>query len=168
MTLLYGPNYEAVADIHQDSRTVYKRLKQFADARSKNKASSTFVERFKFFKEEKNRDVAVKNLKTWNKRLETLSNSRTKRLEHLAVSKPSSSFTEICMLFNSFERAVSNHWKCQCPSRHKAMICLRYWSSDICNSRPEELEFDMLLPKTGKQQACKEWLEGSVLVQLRK
>ncbi|KAI9700963.1 MAG: hypothetical protein M1820_006608 [Bogoriella megaspora] len=152
----------------KSSKDIYARLKEFARDRLTHKTKSTFFERFRFFKEEKNRNAAVRNLKTWGKRLMTLSQSRIKQLEQLSVTTPSASFSEIRTLFHTFLRVVGNHWKCDCPKRHKAMICLRIWPHSIRNSKPRKLEFDILLPRTGNQQAQGQWLEGTVSVDSEK
>ncbi|KAF2175473.1 hypothetical protein K469DRAFT_679973 [Zopfia rhizophila CBS 207.26] len=149
----------------KSSDGAYKRLKEFVDHRSKHNIKNTFIERFRFFKEEKNRNIALRNLKIWGKRLKALSESRTAKLEHLAVAKPSSLFSEIRQLFDAFVRVVGNHWTCNCPSRHNAMVCLRVWPSDIRESRPRNLEFHILLPRLENQQFCSQWLEATVLVE---
>lgn len=126
---------------------------------------STFIDRFKFFKEEKNRNASLRNLKTWNKRLKQLSDSRISRLEQLTISEPSTLFSRIRHLFDTLIRVVGSHWTCNCPTRHDAMVCLKVWPSSVRESRPRSLEFHILLPRIENQQSSGQWLEATVLVE---
>ncbi|KAF2436658.1 hypothetical protein EJ08DRAFT_674523 [Tothia fuscella] len=145
---------------------MYTKLKDFVSDRKSGKTSSTFFERFRFFKEEKNRNACVKNLKTWNKRLSVLMKSQSKqRSQALAIeSKPGPSFSEIRKLFNSLLTTIGEHWDCNCPSRHEAMVCLKAWPSAIRNGQPKELEFELLFPGKPISGSERRWLESTVLV----
>jgi hypothetical protein len=128
------------ANLLEDFKGIYLTLKRFASNRKAGMTSSSIQERFRFFKEEKNRDTCIQNLRTGNKRLAVLlGTDAKKRLEAISIAKPSSSFTEIKVLFDSLMRALGNYWDCNCSSRHKAMLCLRIWPSSTRHGKPAEL-----------------------------
>jgi hypothetical protein len=144
---------------------VYRRLKSFIDERLKHETSTTFLQQFRFMKGRKNRDVTLRKLKTWNMRLNVLSESKCQNMEKLAIVKPSSSFSEIRQLFDAFVRVIGKHWNCNCPKRHNAMVCLRVWPPTIRASKPKNLEFIVLISRVENQDVGREWLEATVRVQ---
>ena len=145
---------------------MYQKLKKLIADRKSDTTSSTFFERFRFFKEEKNRDTCIKNIQTWNQRLKVLIMSSKAQTKASAVieKKSAPSFVEIRELFNLLFSTVASHWDCSCHSRHEAMLCLKAWPSSIRHSIPTQLEFDVLLSSKARLGRPCHWLESTVLV----
>jgi hypothetical protein len=148
---------------------MYKKLKDFASERKTGKTSSTVFERFRFFKEEKNRIACVKNLKTWNKRLAILIKPEPK--QHPRNSTDGKElvppFSEIRNLFGALLSTFGEHWDCNCSSRHEVLVCLKAWPSSVRHSKPKELDFELLFPEISNSRGQSRWLESTVLVSNR-
>src|SRR5436190_10796102 len=76
---------------------MYSKLKQFGSDRESKQTSSTFLERFTFWKKEKHRNKCLEQLSIWNKRLGRLIYNAQKRASTnsvVAVQSPTMAFKQ--------------------------------------------------------------------------
>jgi hypothetical protein len=156
--------------IRQDSRAMYLKLKRFTSDRKASRTSSSFGERFQFFKDEKNRDVCIKNLQKWNKVLERVLRRAIANTDaNTAVTmKRSPSLLEMKILFDALIQTLGHHWCCNCSSPHEAMLCISVFPSETRLARPNELEFDILIRDKSGNGTYPQWLESTILVQSKR
>lgn len=149
---------------------MYEKLKVFqADHAGKN-ISSDFLERFKFLKRQKDRDVCLKRLKLWNSVVGRLVDrvSHTCETAKTLSVKPKPPSSELRTLSQRLFVALSKCWNCSCKAQHEAKFCLS--SCGNFNNRnfdedPVEcgLFFDFLISHTQAQGLWK-WYEATVTI----
>ena len=147
---------------------MYQKLKSFSKNREVGTSKSSILDRFRFFKNEKNRTICIKNLQTWNDRLTFLCRDSNQRQPSGWTSELESGhkLPAVGGLFNSLFSTIKNHWNCTCNLRHEAMLCLKIPHIASLRRNLMELEFELLLlSKPGKDSGLACWLEGRVLVQ---
>lgn len=146
-----------------------KKLRKFQEEETTGRTSSSFWERFKFFKRQKDRDTCLKNLNTWNKRMKLVIDAAAGSRKALSTNRnqhnaPSS---QLRTLSRKLFTALSKCWSCDCTSQHDAKFCL----SSCGGSRrdPDEygIYFDFLVGRSQCQEAPK-WHEGTVTIKAAK
>lgn len=145
---------------------MYQKLKEFGASRASGQTSSSFRERFKFWKREKDRNVCIRNLRTWNKRLLRLTDDarrqpagrNTLRAHRKA---PSSQLRVLCQRVYS---ALYKCWSCSCSKRHEAKFCLRTHEGPSQNTAQADIDFEFLFSASAGQTSVSSWQEGTVLV----
>jgi hypothetical protein len=145
---------------------MYARLKKFVTDRKAGETSSTFYNRFQFFRKKSNRDNCILNLEKWRCRLERVIEIN-KHKDSPVPAQPQSklAYNEIRTLFEAFVQAAANNWDCSCHLGHEAMLCLKYWPTSVLDSAPSSLEFDFLFSNGSQGQNQLRWYEGRLIVQ---
>ncbi|QSZ30702.1 hypothetical protein DSL72_000260 [Monilinia vaccinii-corymbosi] len=149
-------------DVEQSK--MFRKLKSFAADREKGESMSTFKERIRFWKKEKERTICLKNLATWNKRLFKLAEQAqkeppTNRSSLGAKHVPSS---QLRSLSHKLYRALAKCWGCNCATRHQAKFCLKA-RGDSARSTVTEIDFDFLF-SVQEDLKLGRWQEGRVVV----
>lgn len=144
---------------------MYQKLRRFQAERFSGGTSTSFWERFKFLKKEKDRDACLANLRTWNTRIGiVIEHAHRKYVSRKAVSMehkgPSS---QLRTLSQRLFTALSKCWACDCTSRHEARFCLA--SCNNLKRDPTEygISFDFLVSHTSCHTTQK-WREGTVTI----
>ncbi|KAF7874883.1 hypothetical protein EAF04_002057 [Stromatinia cepivora] len=161
--LIKDPTLHVLSDDVEQTK-MFSKLTRFATEKEKGETTSTFKERIRFWKKEKERDICLKNLSTWNKRLFRLTEQgqkepATKKLPLGAKDVPSS---HLRLLSQKLYRALSKCWSCSCSTQHEAKLCLKA-RGDSVKPTVTELDFDFLF---SVQEDIKlgRWQEGTVVV----
>jgi hypothetical protein len=156
---------------------MYNKLKQFSSDRESKQTSSTFLERFTFWKKEQHRKKCLEQLRIWNKRLGRLIyNAQKEPLTNSAVAVQSQavafkrSVIRHCRVPSSQPRrlsqqlykALSRCWGC-CPIRHEARFCLKLQKEERTDVEGEA-DFDFLVSFQAKRNNQWTWQEGHILI----
>jgi hypothetical protein len=148
---------------------MFEKLREFAIHRKSQKTSSTFLERFRLFKQRARRDECIQGLSMCSEQLRRLiSTSRRPYSENLRLSKLSSTTLLnpvllklktssnrfrllIVELYNGFSRC----WKCDCCDIRDGRFCLNiHKPGRISAGADVELDFLASWPSI--------WKEGTV------
>lgn len=145
---------------------MYWKLKEFGANRTSAQTLSTFKERFKFWKREKDRTVCIRNLRTWNKRLLHLTDDARRQPTgrstlHTDRKAPSS---QLRVLYEQLYTALSKCWSCSCSRRHEAKFCLEAHGSPTQNPDQANADFGFLFSAGADQTSLSSWQEGTVLI----
>lgn len=161
--LIKDPTIHVLSDDFEQSK-MFSKLTKFATEKEKGETASTFKERIRFWKKEKERNICLKNLSTWNKRLFRLTEQAqkepvTKKLPLGAKDVPSS---HLRLLSQKLYRALAKCWRCNCSTQHEAKFCLKTRGYSM-KPTVTELDFDFLF---SVQEDIKlgRWQEGTVVV----
>lgn len=150
----------------QDQPNMYNKLKAFEAERRDHQTSSTFKERLRFWKKEKDRSTCLKALKTWNKRLLCLTEEARKEpvIQKVPVANRKGPSQNLRAISRTLYRALAKYWRCGCDVPHEARFCLK--PKDISTKDPDKIEvdYDFLFSATADRQSAWTWLEGTVIV----
>ncbi|RAL67649.1 hypothetical protein DID88_008398 [Monilinia fructigena] len=143
---------------------MFSKLKTFAVESEKGETTSTFMERIRFWKKEKERTICLKNLATWNKRLFKLTEQAQKeptgkRLSPRAKDIPSS---QLRSLSQKLYRAFAKSWGCNCATQHEAKFCLKARGNSV-KATVTEIDFDFFFSVQDDRKLGR-WQEGTVFV----
>lgn len=150
---------------------MYNKLKQFGLDRESGQTSSTFLERFAFWKKEKHRTTCLEQLRIWNKRLRRLTNntavaqSPSGTLTRSVLSPRRVPTVELRRLSQQLHQALLGFWDC-CASRHEARFCLKVHEEQSV-SGVEKAEFEFLVSSDVEGNHQYAWQEGHILMQAR-
>lgn len=157
-------------------------LRNFARDRSAENTKSKLMERFKFFKTEKERDHCLELLEKWNKRLHRLTiqvqgqtTSQSWPLVAPAQSSPIHPWNSIVLsvknpsarirlLTKDLYTVLSNSWNCSCQPHHEARFCLNlHTHHGLDKSFPDvEAEFYFLVKASNSGSQARNWQEATV------
>ena len=145
---------------------MYNKLKQFASDRDSKRTSSTFFERFIFWKKEKHRNNCLEQLAKWNKRLGRLIESaiaaQNRTWKRGVGSCPRVPSIQRRNLSRQLYDALSSCWNC-CAIRHEAKFCLKV-QDDQTAADDVAAEFDFLVSlEKGNNNQCA-WQEGHIIM----
>ncbi|KAI9737417.1 MAG: hypothetical protein M1834_009571 [Cirrosporium novae-zelandiae] len=149
-----------------DQSKMFNKLKGFAADRASAQTSSTFKERLRFWKKEKERTTCLKYLATWNTRLLRL----TEQAQQEPVTKITPSTgkcipsSHLRVLSQKLYRALAKCWGCNCQERHEAKFCLKSHGGSISKPDIAEVDFDFLFSVMGDQKSGRGWQEGTVSI----
>ncbi|KAK2761348.1 hypothetical protein FQN54_001870 [Arachnomyces sp. PD_36] len=168
--------------ITDNEEVMFNRLQEFASDMESEKTKSTFAQRFRFFRETKHRDICLKNLGVWNKRLgKLISESGHQRGRTLMHAKRQSSDRLLSSPFlrslisssepvrevtRDLHGALSRCSACDCPGGHEIRLCLNIEHALEEPGTDIPITFDMLVRVTNVQKQVDSWKEGTVLVKL--
>jgi hypothetical protein len=156
---------------------MYNKLKQFGSDRESKQTSSTFLERFTFWRKEQHRNKCLEHLHIWNKRLGRLvDNARKEPSTNTAVAVQSQivAFNRSVVrhrrvpssqrrrLSQQLYKALSQCWGC-CHIRHEARFCLKLQEGERTDDEGEA-EFDFLVSLQAKINNQWTWQEGHILI----
>ncbi|KAG4034206.1 hypothetical protein MFRU_003g01790 [Monilinia fructicola] len=161
--LIKDPTIHILATDVEQSK-MFSKLKVFAAESGKGETTSTFKERIRFWKKEKERSICLKNLATWNKRLFRLTEQAQreppiKSLSPRAKDIPSS---QLRSLSQKLYRAFAKSWGCNCATQHEAKFCLKARGNSV-KPAVTEIDFDFLFSVQDDQKLGR-WQEGTVFV----
>jgi hypothetical protein len=158
---------------------MFNKLKRFTLDRESNQTKSTFIKRFKFFKDKKDRKTCLDNLMKWNSRLGKLiekaqpaAQTITTPIERSTTGKTPSNMliyglkspsSQIRILTGNLYSALSHCWKYSCSGVHEARICLNIHGAER-NIKDTEAEFDFLVSDPSCRNEVHDWKEGTVMV----
>ena len=155
----------ALTDKEQDGSIMYDKLKDFSANRASAQTSSTFKERFRFWKREKDRSTCLKNLRTWNKRLGRLTDDacREPTVKKALPTGQNFSSSQFRRFSERLYTALSKSWSCNCGERHEAKFCLKSHGSLSKKTDESEIDFDFLFSASANQSSQRSWQESIVL-----
>jgi hypothetical protein len=155
-------------DTIQDDQ-MFARLKQFGSDRDTRNTSSSLLERFKFRKKEKDREICIRNLRTWNRRLLGLTENSKNQRDQVPAVKPKddtkASFERIQILSKKIYSALSKYWWCGCADPHEAKLGLENWDPSRTQPIAEDLKMEFLISTGGCSSNSSRWQEVSVILQ---
>lgn len=157
---------------------MFGKLRELAIAKELNSTSSSFLERFAFFRHREKREQCIKKLETWVKNLEKLTKQAEKSPSEYAQTtrnkmkpafdsgqprKPPVS-KELRDLIANLHPTLQEHCYCSCSEQHEIKLCLKdsYESADLYPC----LKIDFLLSgkfDTGSTQDIR-WQEANVFI----
>jgi hypothetical protein len=122
---------------------MYFKLKAFEQERRSKTTNSTVTQRLRFWKKEKDRKTCLKALRTWNKRLTSLTEEarkepNTTRDYANASIAPSPKMRELSRVVY---RALARHWECKCSSPHQAKLCLKPIQANVKEDTAGDFSF---------------------------
>lgn len=151
---------------------MYEKLRQFSHKRENHQASSTMIERIKFWRKEKDRNTCLKTLKTWNNRLEKLAseseNASACVRESTAVPVALQKDGWIYKLSSKLHSTLTRVWACDCRTPHEARVSLN--SQEIpSNKAVEEVEvkFDFMFLVHTSEPRQSSLQEGEVAIKMK-
>lgn len=150
---------------------MYNKLKQFGLDRESGQTSSTFLQRFAFWRKEKHRTTCLEQLRIWNKRLRRLTNnaavnqSPSGTLTRSVLSPRRVPTVQLRRLSQQLHQALSGCWN-SCASRHEARFCLKVLEEQSV-SGDEVAEFEFLVSSDVEENQQYVWQEGHILMQVR-
>ncbi|ESZ91986.1 hypothetical protein SBOR_7643 [Sclerotinia borealis F-4128] len=161
--LIKDPTIHILSNDVEQSK-MFGKLKGFAADREKGDTTSTFKERIRFWKKEKERTICLKNLATWNKRLFRLTEQAqkepaTQKLTSGAKDVPSS---QLRSLSQKLYKALAKCWSCNCSPQHEAKFCLKARGNPV-KLTVTEIDFDFLF-SVQEDLKLGRWQEGTVVV----
>ncbi|KAF6514185.1 hypothetical protein HZS61_006441 [Fusarium oxysporum f. sp. conglutinans] len=154
-----------ISSAEKNHAKMYQAMEKFQKDHLAGSTSSTFLERLKFWRREKDRSTCLKNLEAWNRRVaivvKAASEATKKRKAILTVPKGPSS--RLRTLSRRLFTALSKCWSCDCNSRHEARFCL----ASCINSQEDPgqggIHFNFLIADPHCQTTWK-WREGTVTI----
>lgn len=155
---------------------MFNELLQFANYRQSQTTSSTFIERFRFFKKTKDRDRCLRSLSKWNSRLQSLIESSQRphpRNVTATICVPATSnnpwnsyvlrikdpAAKVCLLTRDLYNVLRRSWNCNCG--HEAKLCLNIHKPEKFFS-DVEAEFGFLISWSSEERSDRAWREGIV------
>ncbi|KAL5049496.1 hypothetical protein BDW71DRAFT_161702 [Aspergillus fruticulosus] len=178
---LLGQLLPRKSSIAPDEQAMYERLQEFTVNKESGKTKTSFAQRFRFFRDKTHRDISLKNLETWNKRLGKLiseAESHNRLTRPQSVSQPSdilqtSPFLRSLIGSPAIVRevtrdlyaALSGCWACSCPGGHEARVCLNMEGGLEQAGADVPITLDMLV-NVADGQTMAMWREGTVLIKL--
>ncbi|TGO24877.1 hypothetical protein BPAE_0093g00400 [Botrytis paeoniae] len=143
---------------------MFSKLTEFAADRERGETTSTFKERTRFWKKEKDRETCLKNLSTWNKRLFRLTEQAQKEpaTKKLSSGAKDVSLSHLRTLSQKLYKALAKCWGCNCPTQHEAQFCLKARGNSV-KPAITEIDFDFLFSVQEDMQLGR-WQEGTVVV----
>ncbi|KAF4538968.1 hypothetical protein BFW01_g8239 [Lasiodiplodia theobromae] len=162
----------------RSDQAMFGKLKELAIARELGSTSSSFLERFAFFRHREKREQCIKKLATWVKNLEKLTkqaekspseyaqttrNNTKPKFDPVKPRKPPLS-KELRDLIANLHPALREHSNCSCSEQHEIKLCLKdsYESADLYPC----LKIDLLLSgnfDTGSTRDIR-WQEANVFI----
>lgn len=148
---------------------MYNKLKHFGLNRESGQTSSTFLERFAFWRKEKNRTTCLEQLRIWNKRLRRLTNNAavtqnpSGTLMQSVLSPRRVPTVQLRKLSQQLHQALLGCWDC-CASRHEARFCLKVHEEQSITG-DEVAEFEFLVSSEVEKNHQNAWQEGHILMQ---
>jgi len=165
---LVGEKTVHLSGVETDDQ-MFARLKQFGSDRDARNTSSSLLERFKFRKKEKDREIFIRNLRTWNRRLLGLTENSKNQRDQVPAVKPrndtKTSFEQIQILSKKIYSALSKYWPCGCADPHEAKLGLENWDPSRIQPIAEDLKMGFLISTGGCSSNGSKWQEVSVIVQ---
>ncbi|KAF4457914.1 putative intracellular serine protease protein [Fusarium austroafricanum] len=156
-----------VSKAERSNIEMYRKLETFQKESSEQKTESSFIERFKFWKKEKDRNVCLRNLNTWNKRITIMVNAACTAAEKRqpTTSRPKGPSSQLRALSRRLFTALQKCWSCDCDGRHEARFCL---ASCMCSTKDSTkdssgVKFDFLVTNPRCHSQWK-WREGTVRI----
>ncbi|KAL4931108.1 uncharacterized protein BDV17DRAFT_257106 [Aspergillus undulatus] len=159
-----------------NERIMFDRLQALAADIDSHKTKSTFAERFCFFREKKDRDICLKNLGIWNRRLEKLILGTKNQLGVTLTAEPHSDTSLKTPFFRNLVSSpgivrdathdlyatLSSCWVCNCAAGHETRVCLNIEHAIEQPGGDIPITFDMLVSAASAQQQLMVWREGTV------
>lgn len=153
---------------------MFGKLKNLATAKENEEITSSFIERFTFFRHREKREQCIRKLETWVKNLERLTKQAETGLAQGVKddeSKHNTGKTGICIppvhlrdLIASLYSVFEAHCRCSCAEAHEVKLCLK--ESYGIAAQHQSLDLDFLV--SGYFGACSpqaiRWQEGNVMV----
>jgi len=126
---------------------MYDKLRKFQAEQDTGSSHSRFWERVKFWKREKDRNICLVNLKTWNKRLGMVVSEACREVEkRKAVSSSHSGPPSMLRtLSRKLFTALSGCWACSCGTGHEARFSLGSCQSPTNDFRQVGVGFEFLI-----------------------
>lgn len=147
---------------------MYHKLKQFGLDRESGQTSSTFLERFAFWRKEKHRTTCLEQLRIWNKRLRRLTSnapviqSPSGMLMRSMLSPRRVPTVQLRKLSQQLHQTLLGCWDC-CAIRHEARFCLKVHEEQNVNGVVAEFEFLVSSDLAKNHQYA--WQEGHIIMQ---
>ena len=143
---------------------MYQKLKRFQQGQDSG-SFSTYWERVKFLKREKDRETCLKNLQTWNKRVGIMIDSACKAAERRKAVSTShvGPSPQRRTLSSRLFSALSKCWFCDCDSSHEAHFSLACCGSQKQDPGEAGILFDFLISHPHRQTTWT-WREGTVVI----
>lgn len=148
---------------------MYNKLKHFGFDQESGQTSSTFLERFAFWRKEKHRTTCLEQLRIWNKRLRRLTNNAavtqnpSGTLMQSVLSPRRVPTVQLRKLSQQLHQALLGCWDC-CTSRHEARFCLKVHEEQSITG-DEVAEFEFLVSSEVEKNHQNAWQEGHILMQ---
>ncbi|KAH6887610.1 hypothetical protein B0T10DRAFT_73730 [Thelonectria olida] len=154
-----------ISKAEKNHAKMYQTLEKFQKDRLLGDALSSFSERLKFWKKEKDRNTCLQNLATWNKRVAIVIDAACKTAERRkAVStRPKGPSSNLRTLSKRLFAALQKCWSCDCESRHEARFCLASCIHSKKDPAQSGIHFDFLIAHPNCQTKWK-WREGTVMI----
>lgn len=149
---------------------MYNKLKDFQKERREKKASSTFKERFRFWKKEKDRAKSLMMLETWNRRLCCLTEGARKEpaVKKSRLTNPKEYCHHSRALSRVLYKALVKHWRCSCAVPHEVKFCLKQTGASTKEPEEADLYFDFLFSKAADMQSSWTWQEAIAIVRTKR
>jgi len=148
---------------------MYEKLRKFQGDRDSGTTLSTFADRFRFLRREKDRETCLKNLQTWNKRIAIVIGPACEAAEsQKAVSAPivsphTASSLQLRKLSRRLFDALRRYWVCPCDVRHEARFSLASCGRSENCAMSDRISFDFLITASRQHQdASWQWREGTI------
>ncbi|KLU82101.1 hypothetical protein MAPG_01178 [Magnaporthiopsis poae ATCC 64411] len=167
---------------HHDQGKMLLKLKNYQDGRRSGGLASSFRERFRFLRREKEREACLKNLKIWNQRIHIVVDSACSaadRRKAITTKPPDAASHPLSLLRQLSQRLFSAIWKCwtcDCPvGAHEARFSLAscaHSKAQPCKTIAQ-LSFDFLMSRHSPQappggsslsKTPWKWREGTVII----
>lgn len=99
-------------------------MKHLQDDNKKDQPSSSFRERLRFLKREKDRNNCLANLRSWNQQIKRVIEFPQTRTRHAFKTGSKAPPFQARVLSNKLFMALSESWTCHCKEPHEARFCL--------------------------------------------
>jgi len=144
---------------------MHERLRKFQQDIGAGASSGRFRDRLKFWKRDKDRQVCLANLKTWNKRLGMVVGGACREAEkRKAVSaSPLGPPPLLRTLSHKLFMALSRCWACGCGAPHEARFSLGSCQPAAHDLSRDGIAFDFLVSNSGFE-TDHAWKEGTIII----
>ncbi|CAN9419644.1 unnamed protein product [Alternaria alternata] len=149
----------------ETQRTMLQRLHRLEERIETGKASKSAREKFRFTRNEKTRNVAMKRIQDGVWKLERLLGSSTEIFDHQSrAARRRTPANRMKRLPEELFRKLASKWPCSCNARHLAKLCL--WNcccaSDNSNGSDDSLGIIVSVPVDERNSP--HWTETSIRV----
>ena len=160
--------YHTNMEIQSEQQEGFPRLSGLRDDAAKGRSMAALLKRIRFSSREDKRARLLRGINKCNERLEHLLNLSSQtgpaiKEKNSQRKRPPMSLQRVAYTLYD---VMSCCWKCNCPIRHQAMLCLKCnHSGDSSDS--SDIHFDMLFStKKNDTDSPGEWQEGQISVSL--
>ena len=146
-------------------RSMLQKLRRFEQAIRNDEASNSVRARFRFARNEKTRNVAMKRIHNGVRNLERLLNSSMEIFNYrVCPSHQEFPANRTRRLPEALFKKMASKWPCSCNVLHSARLCLWNCCYVSDNSDDTNCPVDIIISTPSNERVPSQWQESTILI----